>query len=223
MERVVCVNGHDKVQKINDFISEVLCKKKVPLGDLRTLRGKVDTFSMMTGRLGASITKQLTEQITQHDDYVGEMLTRELSWIQALIDGKVWRRIQLRKRVGSVTVISDASWSQTEDGVISWLFYFGFHRRRTSFWRGLCTSRFICGSVLRQEHSDCASRNDRTNTTDAVASRVSRVGVLDSTARQLNIPLYDIALPFCFYEIFGKGPMDLIYFLKGILKEDNEV
>ena len=41
MERVVCVNGHDwmhlfpdgdKIQKINDFISEVLSKKKVPLG-----------------------------------------------------------------------------------------------------------------------------------------------------------------------------------------------
>ena len=68
---------------------------------------------MMTGRPGASITQQLTEQITQDDDCVGEMLTRELSWIQALIDAKLWRHIQLRKRVGSVTVITDASWSQT--------------------------------------------------------------------------------------------------------------
>ena len=45
----------------------------------------------------------------------------------------------------------------------------------------------------------------------------SRVGVLDSAARH-------IAFPFCFYEIFGKGPMDRIFFfLKGILNDDNEV
>ena len=87
----------------------------------------------MTGRLGASITQQLTEQITQNDDYVGEILTRELSWIQALIDGKLWRRIQLRKRVGSVTVISDASWSQTEDGVISGLCYWVFTGEEPAF------------------------------------------------------------------------------------------
>ena len=94
---------------------------------------QVDTFSMMTGRLSASITQQLTEQITQNDDYVGEILTRELSWIQALIDGKLWRRIQLRKRVGSVTVISDASWSQTEDGVISGLCYWVFTEEEPAF------------------------------------------------------------------------------------------
>ena len=69
--------------------------QKGPAGRLAHVTWKVDSFSMMTGRLGASITKQLTEQITQHDDYVGEMLTRELSWIQALIDGKLWRRLGL--------------------------------------------------------------------------------------------------------------------------------
>ena len=39
----------------------------------------------MIGRLGASITQLLTEQITQHDDCVGEMLTRELSGSMCLL------------------------------------------------------------------------------------------------------------------------------------------
>ena len=296
MEWVVCVNGHDwmhlfpdddKIKKINDYISEVLSKKKkVPLGDLRTLRGKlVHLASMMTGRLGASITQQLTEQITQHDDCVGKLLTRELSWIQALIDAKLWRRIQLRKRVGSVTVISDASWSQTEDGVISKLCYWVFTAQGPAFgevcalpdsfvtllsdrstqimpaemiasilppllhpalFRGKAATFFIdnIGALMALVKGGCAKRDlaqlaKFAQTVNAVLDILpwyeyvpslsnasdggSRVGVLDSTARHLNVPLSEIAFPSCFYEIFGKGSMDLIYFLKGILKDDNEV
>ena len=78
---------------------------------------------------------------------VGEMLTRELSWIQALIDAQLWRRIQLRRRVGSVTVISDASWSQTEDGLISRLCHLVFTAEGPAFGLGLCTSRLICDSA----------------------------------------------------------------------------
>ena len=46
----------------------------------------------------------------------------------------------------------------------------------------------------------------------------SRVGVLDSTARQLNVPL-SVAFPSCFYEIFGKGPMDLNFFFERIFSK----
>ena len=47
--------------------------------------------------------------------------------------------------------------------------------------------------------------------------------VRDSTARQLNIQFCDIGFPSCLYKIFGKGPMDLIIFLKGIFENDTEV
>ena len=45
----------------------------------------------------------------------------------------------------------------------------------------------------------------------------SRVGVHDSTARQFNIPLCDIAFSVCLYDIFDKGPMELIFCFEGNL------
>ena len=65
-------------------------------GRLLTLRGKlIHLFSVMTGRLGRSLTAYLSQVIAEEADVLSLDARRELSWVQALVSIQPWTVVEL--------------------------------------------------------------------------------------------------------------------------------
>ena len=102
----------ERVESITQELTDVLRSARVAHGRLLTLRGKlIHLFSVMTGRLGRSLTAYLSQVIAEEADVLSLDACRELSWVQALISMQAWTIVELSMPRPAVTVVSDASWA----------------------------------------------------------------------------------------------------------------
>ena len=80
----------------------------------------------MAGRLGASLTFNITKHLSDAGDSVDPALRRELCWAMALLDFEPWRSVNLTFEPECTTVISDASWMPRGNTFLSKLAYWVF-------------------------------------------------------------------------------------------------
>ena len=100
----------DRVGMIKDDINAILSSQTVCPSVLSSIRGKlVHVATSMAGRLGASLTFNITKHLSDAGDSVDPALRRELCWAMALLDFAPWRSVNLTFEHECTTVISDAS------------------------------------------------------------------------------------------------------------------
>ena len=102
-----------RLADLRSDVEAIVGATSVSRGDIASLRGRVvHLVSTLQGRLGSSLTGQMTEALKGEGGRleVRWALQRELRWLLALLDLNLWKVVNLASRRPSVTLITDASW-----------------------------------------------------------------------------------------------------------------